>query len=209
MFKDNKRMVVDAMFIKEALKQKLSLEEFLLLLYFDNSYDSIFDITTISKVLRMDEASILKAYSDLISKKIISVKAEKDAYGKVLEKVDIDDFYRDIKLDNKEKEKEDKKTDIFTIFEKNFGRTLSPLDSELINAWIDKGFSEEIIEAALKEAVYNGTTSLRYIDKILYEWKRKGINTKDDIKTKLYDDDKETTLYETSVINFDWLQDEK
>lgn len=209
MFKDNKRMVVDAMFIKEALKQQLSLEEFLLLLYFDNSYDSIFDIPTISRVLRMDENSILKAYSDLIKKKIIRVKAEKDNYGKVLEKVDIDDFYRDIKIDNKEKEKEESKEDIFSKFEKSFGRTLSPMDSEIINAWIDKGFSEELIEAALKEAVYNGTTSLRYIDKILYEWNRKGIKTKEDIKVKLYDEDKEPTLYETNIINFDWLQDEK
>ena len=210
MFKDNKRMVVDAMFIKEALKQKLSLEEFLLLLYFDNSYDSIFDIKTISKVLRMDENSILRAYSDLIKKKIIRVKAEKDGYGKVIEKVDIDDFYRDIKIDNSENVKEENKEDIFSKFESSFGRTLSPMDSEIINAWIDKGFSEELIEAALKEAVYNGVTSLRYIDKILYEWNRKGIKTKDDISNKLYEDDeKDAPLYQTSILNFDWLENDK
>ena len=209
MIKDNKRLVVDAMFIKEALKQQLSLEEFLLLLYFDNSYDSIFDIKTINKVIRMDDNTILKAYSDLIKKKVIKVKAEKDNFGKVIEKVDIDDFYRDIKIDDKEEIKEESKDDIFSKFERGFGRTLSPMDSEIINAWIDKGFSEEIIEAALKEAVYNGTTSIRYIDKILYEWNRKGIKTKEDITTKLYTDDKEPTLYETNLLNFNWLEDDK
>ena len=43
MFKDNKKLVAETIFIKEALKENLSLNEFLLLLYFDNSFDS-FDI---------------------------------------------------------------------------------------------------------------------------------------------------------------------
>ena len=64
-----------------------------------------------------------------------------------------------------EKEEEIKKEDIYTIFEKEFGRTLSSMDYEIINAWIDNGFSEELVIAALKEAVYNGVPNLRYIDK--------------------------------------------
>ena len=46
--------------------------------------------------------------------------------------------------------------DIFSVFESEFGKTLSAMDYEIINAWIDKGFSEDVIIAALKEAVYNG-----------------------------------------------------
>ena len=30
-------------------------------------------------------------------------------------------------------------------FENSFGRTLSAMDYEIINAWIDKGFSEELV----------------------------------------------------------------
>ena len=83
MFKDNKKFVAESIFIKEALKKNLSLNEFLLLLYFDNSFDLVFDIKIISKALNMSEEQILEAYSSLMSKKIIKVKAEKDGYGKI------------------------------------------------------------------------------------------------------------------------------
>ena len=66
MFKDNKKLVAETIFIKEALKLNLSLNEFLLLLYFDNSYDSIFDIALLSKTLNMSEEQILQAYGSLL-----------------------------------------------------------------------------------------------------------------------------------------------
>ena len=205
--KDNKRLVVESIFIKETLKKDLSLEEFLLLLYFDNSYDGKFDIKLISKVLNMSEEAIINAYSSLMSKKIITVKVEKNESGKIEEKVSLDNFYDEIKMAVKTQEKKESKEDIFSIFENSFGRTLSGMDVEVINAWIDKGFSEELIKLALKEAVYNGAASLRYIDKILYEWDRKGIKNPEDIKTKLYTDEKEEKLFETSIFNFDWLNE--
>ena len=49
------------------------------------------------------------------------------------------------------------------------------MEYEIINAWLLKGFSEELVLGALKEAVYNGVSSLRYIDKILFEWQKKAI----------------------------------
>ena len=205
--KKNKSFVVDNTFIKEVLKENLSLKEFLLLLYFDNSFDSIFDTTTISKVLNMSIEDIIMAYSTLLSKKIIEVKTIKDSSGKVVEEVSLDNFYSNIEIENMISKKSSEKDEIYHEFEKSFGRTLSGVDVELINAWIDKGFSEDLIKAALSEAVYNGTTSLRYIDKILYEWNRKGIKNVSDIKNKMYEEEN-PDLIETKVLNFDWL-DEK
>lgn len=206
MFKDNKKLVAETVFIKEALKLNLSLNEFLLLLYFDNSYDQIFDISVLSKTLNMSEEQILTAYGLLISKKLIKVSAEKDGYGKVIEKVSLDNFYDEIKTEYKNKIKETKKEDIYTIFEKEFGRTLSSMDYEIINAWIDNGFSEELVIAALKEAVYNGVPNLRYIDKVLYEWNRKGIKNPTDIKKQL-ESVPEAPMYESSIMDFDWLNE--
>ena len=60
--------------------------------------------------------------------------------------------------------------------------------------------------AALKEAVYNGVPNLRYIDKILYEWNRKGFKTPEDIKNKMISEP-ETPVFESSVLNFDWLNE--
>ena len=66
-----------------------------------------------------------------------------------------------------------KYTDIFSKFENEFARSLSPIEYETINNWLNNNVSEEIIASALKEAVINGVTNLRYIDKIIYEWTRK------------------------------------
>ena len=207
MFKDNKKLVAETIFIKEALKENLSLNEFLLLLYFDNSFDLVFDIKIVAKTLNMSEEQVLEAYSNLMKKKLIKVKAEKDGYGKVIEKVCLDNFYNEIKTDVKNSEIESSKEDIFSIFESNFGRSLSPMDYEIINAWIDKGFSEDLVIAALNEAVYNGVPNLRYIDKVLYDWNKKGYKTVDDVNNRFKEDKQNDKLFETSVLNFDWLNE--
>ena len=85
-------------------------------------------------------------------------------------------------MNYKKNEKKETKDDIYQVFEREFGRTLSTMDYEIINAWIDGGYSEELIIAALREAVYNGVTNLRYIDRILNEWNKKGIKAPEDIK---------------------------
>ena len=113
---------------------------------------------------------------------------------------------QEIVEDTKKVKKEETKNDIFSAFEKEFGRTLSGMDYEIIKAWLDKGFSEELILGALNEASYNGVTSLRYIDKILFEWNKKGFKTMDDVKNHLKTKDT-STLCETKVLNFDWLDD--
>ena len=59
MFKDNKKFVAETIFIKEALKLNLSLNEFLLLLYFDNVFDEVFDMKVVSKCLNMKEEDVL------------------------------------------------------------------------------------------------------------------------------------------------------
>ena len=207
MFKDNKKLVAETIFIKEALKENLSLNEFLLLLYFDNSFDLVFDIKIVAKTLNMSEEQVLEAYSNLMKKKLIKVKAEKDGYGKVIEKVCLDNFYNEIKTDVKNSEIEASKEDIFSIFESNFGRSLSPMDYEIINAWIDRGFSEELVIAALNEAVYNGVPNLRYIDKVLYDWNKKGYKTVEDVNNRFKEDKQNDKLFETSVLNFDWLNE--
>ena len=212
--KNNKKFVTESIFIKEAIKNNLSLDEFLLLLYFDNSFDLEFDISLIAKVLNLDESRVLNAYSSLMKKKLIKVKAEKNGFGKIAEKVSLDDYYKEMTLDAKEDQKEEEKKTIYSIFEEKLGRTLNGMDYEVINAWLDKGFQEELIIAALKEAVDNGANSLRYIDKVLYDWQRKGIkipediqNKKQEIQTTKQELEDRSPLFETSLLNLDWLNE--
>ena len=55
----------------------------------------------------------------------------------------------------------------------------------MINAWISSGMDEEMIIGALKEATFNGVSNLRYIDRIIYEWGKKGFKNMNDVKAHM------------------------
>ena len=60
---------------------------------------------------------------------------------------------------------------IFDFVEENFGRPLSPIEYEEICKWSDT----DLTRYAVRQAVLNGKYSIKYISKILYEWKKKNI----------------------------------
>ncbi|NMM54185.1 DnaD domain-containing protein [Paenibacillus aquistagni] len=72
---------------------------------------------------------------------------------------------------------------LFEIFEKEFGRPLSPMEYETIGGWIDDDrYSQALILLALKEAVFAGKIHFRYIDRILLEWSRNKITTTEEAR---------------------------
>lgn len=72
---------------------------------------------------------------------------------------------------------------MFTIFEKEFGRPLSPMECETISGWLDQDkYPDELILMALKEAVFAGKVHFRYIDRILLEWSRNRVKNVNDAK---------------------------
>lgn len=67
---------------------------------------------------------------------------------------------------------------IFSAFEQELARPLSPLECETISVWLDQDkHPEELIRLALKEAVFAGKVHLKYIDRILLEWSKNRIAT--------------------------------
>lgn len=72
---------------------------------------------------------------------------------------------------------------LFDVFEKEFGRPLSPMECETIAGWLDQdGYSQDLIIAALKESVFAGKVHFRYIDRILLEWARNRVKTPEEAK---------------------------
>jgi len=66
--------------------------------------------------------------------------------------------------------------DIYTAFEQEFGRPLTPMELETVTSWLEQDrYPEELIRAALKEAVFSGKLHFRYIDRILLDWSRNRI----------------------------------
>ncbi|MBP2241343.1 DNA replication protein [Cytobacillus eiseniae] len=75
-------------------------------------------------------------------------------------------------------------TDLYTCFEQEFGRPLSPFECESLAMWMDDDHHDpHIIKAALREAVISGKLNFRYIDRILFEWKKNGIKTIEQAKS--------------------------
>jgi DNA replication protein len=73
--------------------------------------------------------------------------------------------------------------DIFSIIEKEFARPLTPMELEMVTNWLDKDqFKDELILAALKEAVFAGKVHFSYIDRILLEWSRNRVFTVEQAK---------------------------
>lgn len=185
-------------------KYNMTMDEALLLSYFWNNQEEEFDIQKIHQVLKLTEEEVLNAFNSLIKKQIVTVTTGKDTSNKRMEIIDLDLLYQEMEIDLEEQEQEKNHTEIYSVFEREFARTISPMEYEIINAWLEKGFSEELILGALKEAIYNGVTSLRYIDKILYEWQKKGYKSMKDVQP-LRTETKNQKV--PDLVEWDWLEE--
>ncbi len=202
-----KKYVTNSIYIKKALELKLTLEEFLMLTYFDNDYDGFLDMDKLCENTGIKITEAYKIFNSLVSKNLITIETKKDIENRMIENVCLDNFYNMLNEEKKVIEKKQKKIDIYAIFETEFARTISSMEYEIINAWLEKGFSEELIIGALKEAVYNGVKNLRYIDKILYEWNKKGFKKMDDVNSHLTKKDEKKDNPE--LFDYNWLEDEE
>ena len=157
------------------------------------------------KDINLNEKELLDAISVLKGKKLLSIEMKKNDFGVLEELINISSFYDIVfsKMLNESKNDIDRK-DIYEEFEREFGRTLSPMEYEIISGWIESGISNDLILSALKETVFNGVNNLRYVDKILYEWNKKGIKNSSDISKieKQKEDEKQEECYE-----YDWLNE--
>jgi len=175
--------------------------ELILLVYLINNKDS-FNPKQISKDLNYDLAELMELINSLIEKGIIKIEV---LNKKVREEIiNLDELYNKLGFIIINDETEETDNSIFTVFEKEFGRTLSPLDYEIIKDWLTE-FSEELILLALKEAVFNGVNNLRYIDKIIREWNKKGIKNEQDIinDRKQFQNKKSNK----ELFDYDWLNE--
>lgn len=160
--------------------------------------------------LKMEKFKVMELLNSLYEKKIITILVEKNSNNKSEEFISLDLLYSkmlNLFKDSTPTDSNIDNTDIFSVFEKELGKTISPMEYEIIKGWINDKFSYEIIIEALKEAVLNNVTSLRYIDKILYDWKKKGIKNKEDIirDKNNYRANKNKTK---EVFDYNWLEDE-
>lgn len=195
-------VVVPKLLLANYKKLKITADELILLLYLID--DNEFDPKHLGEMIEMKPVDVIKMINGLTKKGIVTITTTSNNDVRE-EYVNLDNLYNKLVLLLIDEKEEKQSNNIYDKFEKEFARTLSPMEYEIIGAWIDNDFSEELIDLALKEAVYNGVTNLRYIDKILYEWKKKGIKSKADIEKERANFKKKNPKGE--VFDYDWLNE--
>ena len=206
-----KKLVIDDYVIKVAIAKELSLEEFLVLAFLNNSFDNKFDVELISSSLGIDANRVMEVFNSLMIKGLVNLESVKDVENRNTEEVSLEGFYKLVCEDMEVEEKKETTEDVFKIFERELGRPISAMELELINGWLAAGTPEELIIGALREAVYNGVTNFRYIDKIIYEWDKKGFKTMDDVNKHMrsrreeQSKDKIVSKKASEVLDYDWI----
>ena len=194
----NGSITVPKLLITSYKNLNITEKELILVIYLSDTKE--FDPEKISKDLNIKIPDILKMIDSLSKKDILKIEMTKG--NVVSESINMDELYSKLAL-TIINEKEEKKTSIYDKIESEFGRTLSPVEYQIIGAWLDDNYQEDIIEEALKEAVFNDAKSLKYIDRILSSWKAKGIKSKEDIKKA--PKNKKT---KKEVFEYDWLNEQ-
>ena len=195
-------------------KFNVSFDVFMFLVYLTNlGTKTLFDPNRFSNDLGFSSQEILSMIDELSEKNFLTIEVIKNEKNVMEEYIVLDMFYEkltNIFIDdiNSARVEEEKNSNIFETIEKEFARTLSPMEYEIISAWLEDGTSEELILEALKEAVFSGVTHLNYIDKILYEWGKKGIKTKEDVeKNRLKFKEKQEKKEKLELFEYDWFED--
>ncbi len=159
------------------------------LLLFQEEGKSFPSIQEIEERMGLSSTQIMKEMQALISGRFMELQQDVDKWGKMSEYYDLDPLYRQLVelLDPKAQHSKglEASTDgnLFILFEREFGRPLSPMEIEYFTQWIDHDkYKMNMIIAALQESKISGKLSVKYIDRILLEWSTKSLDTVDEAR---------------------------
>ncbi len=142
----------------------------------------------ISTHMTIDEANCSVLFINLVERQYITVSSKMDERGKRFEEYSIAPLFEKIETllrQQKTQATSTQREEIFSMIEQEFG-ILSPLDIETIHLWMtEDNFDPELIKLAIREMNSYQIKSIRYIDKILLDWKKKNIKTVEEAKRQL------------------------
>ena len=148
----------------------------------------------IAQNMHLSKDNVFKAVHQLMQKKLISIDTTKDENGITQDAYSLSFLWDKLFVLLKQEqvdttdEKIEKETvqntkSMYTIFEKEFGRPLSPMEMETLVMWVEQDkYSSELVQMALREAVLSQVYNFKYIDRILLNWEKKNIRTKEQVE---------------------------
>lgn len=184
---------VSTILLKKYREIGLTNEQLILILQLKSFIDSgiLFpDTEEIAKRMDISSAEVFQCIHDLIQKKVLSIETEKNTEGKTNDQYSLTPLWdrlalllEQTKKEEHHQEQELSEQELFRRFEAEFGRTLSPIEIQTIGMWLDEDkYPVELIELALREAVLSQVYNLKYVDRILLNWERKNIRSKDQVE---------------------------
>lgn len=195
------------------MDKTLTLKDFLVFLKLLNTSCECFDCSKIAKNLGLTEEDVMTSFNNLIVKGFIEYKTIREN-GMIKEIISLDKFYNSIALKLANQNKKEVSNNIYDIFQKELVRSLSPTEYEYINNWLEKGLSENLIVGALKEAVLSGVKNFRYIDRVLFDWQKKGYRSMNDVEaakkkiTNVPEEISSNNDTNSEYFDYDWLNDD-
>ncbi|BBW95860.1 DnaD domain-containing protein [Geobacillus sp. FSL W8-0032] len=162
--------------------------ELVLLLHMQSFFEAGVSFPTpaeLAEKMTISAAECMEMVRRLLQKGMIAIEEQTDERGIRSEKYTLEPLWEQLvhhlytdAVRSGQAEEEKAEESLYTVFEQEFGRPLSPFECETLAMWIDQdGHEPAIIKAALREAVLSGKLNFRYIDRILFEWKKNGIRT--------------------------------
>ncbi|HEY8364761.1 MAG TPA: DnaD domain protein [Haloplasmataceae bacterium] len=190
---NNRFINVKDYIIDNYVKLGLDEKEAMLLLHIynlSNNGEQFLAINQLTKKTALKFVECSNLVFQLVQKNFIAFNMIIDENGKRKETFSLEPLYEKI-LDTlvNEQEKEQKQevtdeiSDLIFLIESEFGRTLSALEIEMINSWInEERYNLKLIKHALKEAVLSNAYSLKYVDRILLNWQKQNITSVEQAK---------------------------
>ena len=202
----SKTITIPLYVLKMYKEFNLSSDEMILLLFLYDKDSYVFDPNMIANSLDMEIMEVMNGISKLTDKGLINVVTKTNDSGIKEEVFDLSVLFDKItiKIIDKLNKEEESNINVYGILEEEFNRKLTPMECEMVDDWKKNNYSNELIKEAVREATLNGVNSLRYIDKILYEWNRKGFKKKEDLKNN-----KKETKEQVEIYNCDWLESDE
>lgn len=182
----------------------------------NNSFPTPLDLSSFLTVDEIECGNILRG---LIQKGFLEIQQLESDKGQLSEAYSLNPLWE--KLFTKEEmieteEEDDHEGSIFLLFEQEFGRPLSPFEIETINAWLDEDkIIPALIKAGLRESVLMGKLNFKYIDRILRDWKQKGIHSVEEAResSRNFRNQQVKKTYQTNKkkrdtsFYYNWLED--
>ena len=154
--------------------------------------------TTVQEVEKVEKVQVMKLTSTVIEREVV-LPTTLEGYDNMKISSSVSGIINDILVDVGDKVSKGQ------VLVKMDPTQYTTTKLQYANLGVEMGRME-----ALKEAIYNGVSSLKYIETILYNWRKKGYKTKAEVrdaKNKYYESKKEQKE-EKEIFYYDWLNDD-